>query len=372
VICSPKVVFPAIRTPTDSAGEPKKEGLIEMRAMVLNALGLLRDNPTPLQLANPPDPIASEDEILIKVLTCGVCHTEMDEIEGRTPPPKLPIILGHQAVGRVAALGARTTGAFKLGDRVGIAWIYSACGRCHFCMRGDENLCEQFRATGRDANGGYAELMVVPEAFAYLIPDFFTDAEAAPLLCAGAIGYRSMQLTGLKDGQNLGLTGFGASAHLVLKMVQHRYPQTRVYAFARNEAERAFARDLGATWAGDTLEPPPERLHCVIDTTPAWAPIVEALKNLEPGGRLVINAIRKEESDKDALLRLDYPTHLWCEKEIKSVANITRSDIREFLRLAAEMRLKPEVQEYALEDANRALVEMKGKEIRGAKVLRLV
>jgi alcohol dehydrogenase, propanol-preferring len=341
-----------------------------MRAMVLNALGLLRDNPTPLQLANLPDPIAAEGEILIKVQTCGVCHTEMDEIEGRTPPPELPIIPGHQVVGRVAVVGARTS-VFQLGDRVGVAWIYSACGRCHFCLRGEENLCAEFRATGRDANGGYAELMVVPESFAYLIPDVFTDAEAAPLLCAGAIGYRSLKLTGLKDGQSLGLTGFGASAHLVLKMVQYLYPHTSVYAFARNEAERAFARDLGATWAGDTLEQPPEKLHCMIDTTPAWTPIVEALKNLEPGGRLVINAIRKEEADKDALLRLDYPIHLWCEKEIKSVANITRPDVREFLQLAAEMRLRPEVMEYALEDANRALVEMKGKEIRGAKVLRV-
>ena len=186
-----------------------------------------------------------------------------------------------------------------------------------------------------------------------------------------AIGYRSLRLTGLEDGQSLGLTGFGASAHLVLKMVRHRYPQTQVYAFARTEAERAFARELGAVWAGDTLQEPPERLNCIIDTTPAWTPIVEALKNLERGGRLVINAIRKEDSDKDALLRLDYPTHLWCEKEIKSVANITRSDVREFLRLAAEMLLKPEVQEYALEDANRALVEMKAKQIRGAKVLRV-
>ena len=266
---------------------------------------------------------------------------------------------------------ARGQSVFQPGDRVGVAWIYSACGRCSFCRGGEENLCDQFRATGRDAHGGYAELMIVPEAFAHRIPDVFTDAEAAPLLCAGAVGYRSLRLTGLKDGQSLGLTGFGASAHLVLQMVRHRYPHTRVYAFARTEAERAFARELGAVWAGDTLQEAPERLNCIIDTTPAWTPIVEALKNLERGGRLVINAIRKEDGDRDALLRLDYAAHLWCEKEIKSVANVTRSDVREFLRLAAEMLLKPEVQEYALEDANRALVEMKAKQIRGAKVLRI-
>ena len=342
-----------------------------MRAMVLNALGPLMDNPAPLQLSHLPDPVPAKGELLIEVKTCGVCHTELDEIEGRTPPPRLPIVLGHQVVGRVAALGART-GTFRPGDRVGVAWIFSACGRCDFCLRGEENLCEQFRATGRDVNGGYAELMTVPEAFAHHIPDNFSDSEAAPLLCAGAIGYRSLRLTGLRDGQILGLTGFGASAHLVLKMVRHRYPNSRVFVFARAEAERAFARELGAAWAGDTADEAPEKLHSIIDTTPAWTPILEALKNLEPGGRLVINAIRKEDRDKDALLRLDYPTHLWREKEIKSVANVTRADVREFLQLAVEIPITPEVQEYALEDANQALVEMKSRAVRGAKVLRVL
>ena len=187
----------------------------------------------------------------------------------------------------------------------------------------------------------------------------------------GAIGYRSLRLTGLEDGQNLGLTGFGASAHLVLKMVRKRYPHSQVFVFARMDAERAFARELGATWVGDTSEESPERLHSIIDTTPAWTPIVRALENLEPGGRLVINAIRKEDGDKDVLLGLDYPRHLWSEKEIKSVANVTRADVREFLQLAAEIPLKPEVREYALEDANVALAEIKGKKIRGAKVLRI-
>jgi propanol-preferring alcohol dehydrogenase len=341
-----------------------------MRAMVLDALGLLRDRPTPLQLADMPDPIPGESDLLIKVLTCGVCHTELDEIEGRTPPARLPIILGHQVVGQVQAVGAGTKD-YLPGDRVGVAWIYSACGECEFCVRGEENLCDQFLATGRDAHGGYAELMTVPEAFAHRIPDAFTNAEAAPLLCAGAIGYRSLRLAGLEDGQRLGLTGFGASAHLVLKMVRHRYPDTRVFVFARTEGERAFARELGAIWAGDTIEQAPERLHCMIDTTPAWTPIVHALGNLERGGRLVINAIRKEEGDKDALLRLNYPAHLWCEKEIKSVAIVTGADVREFLQLAAEISLKPEVQEYALEDANQAIADMKTKQIRGAKVLRI-
>jgi alcohol dehydrogenase, propanol-preferring len=338
--------------------------------MILDALGPLTDNPAPLRLVQLPDPVPAEGELLIEIHTCGVCHTELDEIEGRTPPPRLPIVLGHQVVGRVAALGAGT-GAFRLGDRVGVAWIFSADGTCESCRRGAENLCEQFRATGRDAHGGYAERMTVPEAFAHRIPDLFSDAAAAPLLCAGAIGYRSLRLTGLRDGQNLGLTGFGASGHLVLKMVRHRYPQSRVFVFARAEVERAFARELGAAWAGDTAEHSPERLHSIIDTTPAWTPIVAALENLEAGGRLVINAIRKEDGDKPALLGLDYPTHLWREKEVKSVANVTRADVREFLQLAAEIPIRPEIQEYALEDANQALAELKVKDVRGAKVLRV-
>jgi propanol-preferring alcohol dehydrogenase len=338
--------------------------------MLLKAVRPLADNPEPLELADWPDPAPARGEILIRVTACGVCHTELDEIEGRTPPLQLPMILGHQVVGRVEALGA-TAARFPIGSRVGVAWIFSACGVCGYCRRGEENLCQQFRATGRDALGGYAELMTVPEAFAYAIPDVFSDAEAAPLLCAGAIGLRSLRLTELENGQNLGLTGFGASAHLVLKLVRHRFPDTRVFVFARTEAERTFARDLGAVWAGDPQERAPELQGAIIDTTPAWTPIVHALENLEPGGRLVVNAIRKEDIDKSALLGLDYPRHLWLEKEIKSVANVTRDDVGEFLRLAAEIPLKPEVQDYPLEQANRALTELRSKSIRGAKVLRM-
>ena len=337
--------------------------------MVLTELHDLQENQKPLQLMALPIPVPAAGEILVKVSACGVCHTELDEIEGRTPPPHLPIVLGHQAVGRVEATGSQAN-LFSIGDRVGIAWIHSACGKCRFCLAGNENLCPDFRATGRDVNGGYAEYMMVPERFAYRIPHVFTDSEAAPLLCAGAIGYRSLRLTGLKDGQNLGLTGFGASGHLVMKMVRHRYPNAQVFVFARSAKERAFARELGAVWAGDTAEESPEKQDCIIDTTPVWKPVVEALRNLEPGGRLVINAIRKEEADKDHLLRLDYPTHLWMEKEIKSVANVTRRDVSEFLALAAEMRIKPEIQELGLEDANQALVELKTGRIRGAKVLK--
>lgn len=281
----------------------------------------------------------------------------------------LPVIPGHQVVGRIAAVGDKVN-RVSLGDRVGVAWIFAACGNCKFCRSGLENLCPAFEATGRDANGGYAEYMTVAEDFIYPIPETFSDIQAAPLLCAGAIGYRSLRLTGLKDGQRLGLTGFGASGHLVLKMAKHRYPNSEIFVFARSAEERAFALELGAVWAGTSAQRAPARLDSIIDTTPAWMPVVDALANLDAGGRLVINAIRKE-GDKHSLLQLDYPVHLWQEKEIKSVANIARSDVREFLSLAAEMKLNPEVQTFALEQANSALVELKNGRIRGAKVLKI-
>jgi len=341
-----------------------------MKAMILNEITSMEKNQSPLILANLPEPVPGDKEILIKISACGVCHTELDEIEGRTPPPHLPVILGHQVVGMVSAMG-KSASRFKKGDRVGVAWIYSACGSCDYCRNGQENLCLNFKATGRDVNGGYAEYMKVSEDFAYHIPEVFSDMEAAPLLCAGAIGYRSLRLSGLEDGQNLGLTGFGASAHLMLMIVRHKYPHCRVFVFARSEKERSFARELGAAWACDTEEESPEKLHSIIDTTPAWKPVVDALKNLAPGGRLIIKNNRKEKQDKEYLLRLDYPEHLWLEKEIKSVANVTRADVREFLTLAAEIPVKPTLEEYALTDANKALFDLKRKRIRGAKVLRI-
>lgn len=341
-----------------------------MKAMVLTKIYNLSKNRNPLELMDLPNPVLKEDEILIKISACGVCHTELDEIEGRTPPPRFPIILGHQVVGRVEKAGSRLT-KFKIGDRVGLAWIHSACGRCKFCLEGDENLCERFEATGRDVNGGYAQYATVSENFAFKIHNLFSDLEAAPLLCAGAIGYRSLRLTGIKNGENLGLIGFGASAHLVVQMMKHKYPNSRIFVFTRTEGERRFAKELGAFWSGRIEDESPEKLHCAIDTTPAWRPVVEALKNLERGGKLVINAIRKERVDKDFLLKLDYPRHLWLEKEIKSVANVARRDVSEFLHLAAEIPMRPEVQEYRLEEANKALLELKERKIRGAKVLRI-
>jgi len=337
--------------------------------MVLNELGDVKSNPTPLSMQQLPKPIPGEGEVLIKVSACGVCHTELDEIEGRTPPPELPVVLGHQVVGVVEQVGH--VSQIKVGDRVGVAWIFSACGKCEHCKAGEENLCAYFKATGRDANGGYAQYMTVPADFAHPIPDQLTDSEAAPLLCAGAIGYRSLRLANIHDGQSLGLTGFGGSNHLVLKMAKYMYPNTEVFVFSRNLEEQEFARSLGAVWAGGIEDTSPQKLNAIIDTTPVWKPIVEALRNLDNGGRLVVNAIRKEDLDKEYLLKLDYPSHLWMEKEIKSVANVTRQDVREFLELAAEADIRPEYQEYALEEANQALVELRQGKIRGAKVLKV-
>ena len=341
-----------------------------MKAMILESLGPLAQRPSPLRFATMPDPSPGPGEILVRVITSGVCHTELDEIEGRTPPPTLPVILGHQVVGRVDGFGSGAS-RFQTGDRVGVAWIFSACGHCHHCQAGNENLCPEFRATGRDTNGGYAEFLTVPEAFAFPIPEVFNDAEAAPLLCAGAIGYRSFRLTNLKNGEPLGLTGFGASGHLVLKMVRHTCPDTEVFVFARSPSEQQFAMDLGASWSGDTGDRAPRALQAIIDTTPVWKPVVEGLRNLAPGGRLVINAIRKEDHDKEILQTLDYAGDLWMEREVKSVANVAGRDVAEFLQLAAEIPIRPEVQEYPLEDANVALQELKNRQIRGAKVLRV-
>jgi propanol-preferring alcohol dehydrogenase len=335
-----------------------------MRAMVLPKVVSLNETDSPLQLVELPVPVPQFGEIRLSVSVCGVCHTELDEIEGRTPPSKLPIVLGHEVVGVVDQRGDGVT-TLKEGDRVGVGWIHSSTGRL------DENLSPAFRATGRDANGGYAEFMTVPEAYAYPIPAVYSDVEAAPLLCAGAVGYRALKLTQLKDGQRLGLTGFGGSAHIVLQIARRHFSNSPVYVFARDQAARDFARQLGAVWAGDTFERSPEQLHAIIDTTPAWGPVVEALANLLPGGRLVINAIRKEDLDKDSLLKLNYHDYLWMEREIKTVANVTHYDIQEFLPLAAEVPVRPEVTTYRLEEANRALIELKRGPIKGAKVLLL-
>jgi propanol-preferring alcohol dehydrogenase len=340
-----------------------------MRAMILREPS--RSDTPLVALANAPMPTPEAGEILVRVSVCGVCRTDLDIAEGRVAARQYPLIPGHQIVGRVAA----TTGAdmaFKKGDRVGIAWIHAADGTCRWCRAGMENLCPAFESTGCDANGGYAEYVTVRANFAHRIPDELTDIMAAPLLCAGAIGWRSLRLAAPANGEPLGLVGFGASAHIVLQLARLRHPGSPLFVFARDSNQRAFAREIGAAWAGDFGEAPPAQMSAIIDTTPAWHPIVSTLHHLAPGGRLVINAIRKVGADQQELLKLDYAADLWMEREIKSVANVTRSDVREVLDIAANSGLRPTVEEVPLERANDVLERMRtGGSIRGGVVLRI-
>jgi len=341
-----------------------------MKAFVIEKVSDLNDNPQPLKLIEVENPVAGIDEIVIEVRACGVCHTEIDEIEGRATPSFYPIIPGHQIVGEVVDVGKGAT-KFNIGDRAGAGWIYSACGNCEFCKKGLENLCPDFKATGKDSNGGYTEYFKINTEFAFKIPENFTFEEAAPLFCAGAIGYRSLKLANPENKHNIGLVGFGASGHLVLKMIRFLYPDSKVFVFSRTERERQLALNLGAYWADDIDSIPPFKLHVAIDTTPVWKPIIEVLKHLLPAGRLVINAIRKQDSDKEELLKLDYSRDLWLEKEIKSVANITRNDIEEFLKIASQIPIKPEIEIYPFKEANKALIDIKNRKIKGAKVLKI-
>jgi propanol-preferring alcohol dehydrogenase len=263
-------------------------------------------------------------------------------------------------------MGAGVT-EFTLGDRVGVAWIYSACGACRFCRSGTENLCSDARWTGKDVNGGYAQATVVPAAFAYAIPDRFSDAQAAPLLCAGVIGYRALRLAELRDGEILALYGFGASAHIVIQAARHLYPNSQIFVVTRGESHRTLATNLGASWVGGAADAFPEPPDKAIDFTPSGEIVRTALGHLQRGGRLVINAIRKTEP----VPPLDYARHLWEEKEVKSVANVTRRDAREFLALAAAIPIVPEIEEFPLEVANDVLVRLKSGNITGAAVLRV-
>jgi propanol-preferring alcohol dehydrogenase len=345
---------------------PEENESATMKAMVLERVSLVEEKP--LKLVSLPRPVPGRDQIVVRVSACGVCHTELDEIEGRVPPSRFPMILGHEIVGRVENLGPAAR-KFRKGDRVGITWINWACGKCSFCLKGEENLCDTAKWTGKDAAGGYAEYTVVSEDFAYPIPEQFTDVKAAPLLCAGVIGYRALRLSGMEDGKVLGLYGFGASAHIVIQVAKHKYPKGRVFVFTRprQKEHQDLAMKLGADWIGATGDTPPEKLDCAIDFTPVGEPVREALRNLQKGGRVVINAIRKTAP----IPELDYTEHLWYEKEVKSVANVTRRDAQEFLPLAAEIPIVPETREFKLEEANQALILLKEGKIRGAGVLKI-
>lgn len=339
-----------------------------MHAMQLQAVGPIRADHDPLVAVQLERPEAGPGQVVLRVHACAVCHTELDQIEGRVATP-LPRVPGHQVVGRVIETGAGVDPAWK-DQRVGVGWIASSCGHCRWCARGDENLCPEFRATGRDLDGGYGEFMAVDAEFVHPIPDNLGDAAAAPMLCAGAIGYRSLRLAARTAGEALALTGFGASNHLVLKLTRILYPDSALLVWARNPEQREQARALGADWTGDTHESPPVAPDAIIDTTPAWTPVLAALRFLAPGGRLVINAIAKEGGDRERLAGLDYPRQLWLEKEIKSVANVTRRDIGDFLQLAAtHAELQPEHTVLPLEHANDALRRVRHGGACGAFVL---
>ena len=340
-----------------------------MHAMQLVHTGPIEPNRDALQAIELDRPKPGPGELRIRVSACAVCHTELDQIEGRVATP-LPRIPGHQVVGIVDAVGTGVHSAW-LEQRVGVGWIASACGQCRWCTRGQENLCPEFRATGCDIDGGYAEFMTVAADFAHPLPSELDDVQAAPMLCAGAIGLRSLRLTGLGDGQILGLTGFGASNHLVLSLARILLPRSKVMVWARDAGQREQAMKRGADWAGDTLDQPPEAPDAIIDTTPVWSTVLAALERLAPGGRLVINAIAKLPDDLQKLAELDYARQLWREKEIKSVANVTRADIRDFLDLAAKHRFKPEIQVLPLTEANRALRTIRFGGFTGAFVLNI-
>jgi len=335
-----------------------------MKAMILDKH--LRIEEMPLELADLPAPVPDNNQILVKVSVCGACHTDLDEVEGRLKPTKSPIVPGHQIVGMVADKGKDVT-KFKIDQRVGITWLYSSCGKCDFCQRGNENLCYQAKWTGRDANGGYAEFTVIGEDFAYPIPEGFSNSQAAPLLCAGVIGYRTLRLADVKDGQKIGLFGFGASAHIVIQIIKYRFPNSPVYVFTKTAQHAELARSLGAIWTGRSGEQPPEKLNKIIDFTPVGECIRDALCALERGGRLIINAIRKE----TPVPPLDYAEYLWLEKEIKSVANVTRQDAEEFLPLAAQIPIVPTIEEFSLKQANEVLNMIKHSKLRAAAVLRV-
>jgi propanol-preferring alcohol dehydrogenase len=317
---------------------------------------------SPLVLRDVPAPIPGPNEIRVRTTCCGLCHTDLHTIEGDLPLPTLPIAPGHQIVGIIDALGADVR-TFKEGARVGIPWLHWTCGQCQYCRRGLENLCENAQFTGYHVNGGYTEFTVVNENYAYLIPEIFADENAAPLLCAGIIGYRSYRFTGVGESGRLGLYGFGASAHLVLQLARHQGRE--VYVFTRTPAHRELATRLGAIWVGAAEDTPPDELDASIIFAPAGSLVPQALRALRKAGTLVLAGITMS-----PIPQLDYSL-VYHERLIRSVANSTRQDAREFLRLAAEVPLQTEIEVFTLEQANEALQALKHSRITGAGVLRV-
>jgi propanol-preferring alcohol dehydrogenase len=329
-----------------------------MKAMILREPRPAEENPLVAADLAVPEPGAGQ--VRVHVRACGVCHTDLHLVEGEIALPKLPVVPGHQIVGQVDALGEGVT-RFAPGDRVGVPWLYSTCGQCENCRRGLENLCDNARFTGQHADGGFAEYMVVPAAFAYPIPGGFPDQQAAPLLCAGIIGYRSLRLSEIRPGGRLGLYGFGASAHVTIQVARHW--GCEVYVFTRSEEHQRHALKLGATWVGQAQEVPPAELDSAITFAPAGWLVPEVLRNLRKGGTLAINAIHMS-----PIPEMPYSL-LYGERTIRSVANSTRRDAEELLQLAAEIPIHTDVERYPLAEANAVLQRLKRSQIQGAAVL---
>ena len=322
-----------------------------MKAMVLDSPG------TPLRKAELPAPEPGPGQVVVAVDACGVCRTDLHVVDGELSEPKLPLVPGHQVVGRVVEPGGR----FAAGARVGIPWLGWTCGECRYCLSGRENLCDRARFTGYQFDGGYAELVAADERFCFPVPEGYHDLQAAPLLCAGLIGYRALRLAG--DAERLGLYGFGASAHIVTQVARHE--GRRVFAFTRagDDGAQAFARELGAVWAGDALAPAPEELDAAIVFAPVGELVPAALAAVAKGGAVVCAGIHMSDIPS-------FPYELlWGERVVRSVANLTRRDGEEFLELAPRVPVRTEVEAFRLEEANKALDRLRAGEIRGAAVL---
>jgi propanol-preferring alcohol dehydrogenase len=337
------------------------EGTDDMQACELDLPGPIELNP--LRCRDAPKPSPGPGEILIRVGVCGVCRTDLHVVEGELPPRKSPVVPGHQAVGTIEQHG-QGAGRYPLGARVGVPWLYRTDGRCEYCRSGKENLCENAQFTGYTVDGGYAAYMVAPEDFVYPIPDEFTDEQAAPLLCAGIIGFRCLRHCELHPGGRLGLYGFGAAAHVAIQVARHW--GIEVYAFTRDPRHQSLARELGATWAGAAAEEPPAKLNAAIIFAPAGELVPPALKSLKKGGVLVLGGIHMS-----PIPQIPYEL-LYHERVIRSVANNTRQDGHDFFRVAAEIPVRTQVQVFSLAETNVALNALKHDGIRGAAVVQVL
>ena len=331
-----------------------------MKAMILRDFAPIKQNPLELVDLSIPEP--GPEDILIRVSVCGVCHTDLHTVEGELSDVKLPIIPGHQVVGIVEKRGENVS-RFEEGERAGVAWLYSTDTTCSYCTQGNENLCPSARFTGYHENGGYAEYIVIPEKFAYPIPDIFEDTEAAPLLCAGIIGYRALRLSEIQPGQRLGLVGFGASAHVAIQVAVHW--GCEVYVFSRSQEHLALAKRLGAVWIGTSKDELPEKMDSIVNFTPAGPTVLDGMRLLDKGGTQALAGIYMS-----PVPEMDYVKYLYHERTIRSVANATRQDGEDLLKIAAEIPIRTTITVFPLEEVNEVLKLMKDSKIDGAAILK--